>query len=400
MSTEPPIMKMHQYYVEKKFNPTYAALSSHELVLSYLHKRRHLLQHRLFMPAGLFRDQSVLEFGPAGGENALVWAMLGAEVYLVEPVPAFHDTIRRYFSVNHQENKLKMLLPATLEAFTVDRLYDVVVAEGFIYTTGPASDWTRKLSSCVKNEGFVLLSICEMGGFLIELFQSRICRLVSGHLQMDEVETANMILGPKWRALEHSRSFDSWARDVLYHPCVNSDVLNHSGDIIAMMAELGMGLYSAWPSLGLSRDVTWIRQMTSRPEKVRQSQQAALHLLPSLMLGHTVAIDESVPLEHYSELLRSLREELKAISDWSYPFTAAYVHTIIAKHRRCEQLLDRVVINYPHSMLARLMREISQCLEVMIHAPGNVAQYFNPAQVLGSVWGSPNQYLVFQRTEA
>lgn len=241
------------------------------------------------------------------------------------------------------------------------------------------------------------MSMCETAGFLIEMLQSRVCRIASSRGNIDRIETARTILGPKWSGTSHSRSFESWANDVLYNPYVDCRWLNHSGDIVRLMYESGFDLYSAWPMLRRSYDVGWVRQTPTRSEKMAEHRTAALELIPSLMLGQAVPVATSIDARLAQQLLAEVQATLQALSDLTDTAGHTEIERVVERHRQCEAILEQVVADYKDSTLAQLMAEIYHCLESLDDPPERLADYFGPKTVLGRVWGSPNQYLVFQR---
>jgi len=390
---------MYRYYRERDFNPTYANLEDTERFKAYFRERSGVFQEKLYLPIRLFKNAEVLEFGPAGGENALILAMWGAKLHLVEPVESFHPTIRNYFSQYKQSHRLKLLSPLTFSDFASDKRFDVVLAEGFIHTTGPAREWTSRLVEFSSDHGLIIFNISELAGYLIEIFQTRLCRVASGRHNLDELETARIILGPKWQQISHSRSFRSWVDDLVNNPFVDYPYLNHCGDVIQLMHQQGFDLYSSWPSLRPPSDVRWIRCEMSREEKLEELQAVALQLVPSMILGEPVPIRQPENTTLLQELVSVLREELKSISDMTKDASDDDRARVLEAHENTVGVLRNVVEDYPSSRLSRLMQEMHQSVESCFEPPDRIAEFFGSGTVLGSTWGSPNQYLVFQRAD-
>ena len=388
---------MHRYYIEQNFNPTYARLDSVEKLKQFMVRRCDMLQNKLNLPMRMFAGLDILEFGCAGGENALTAAMLGANVYLVEPVEAFHATIRDYFERYGQADRLELVSGSTLSDFISEKLFDMVLAEGFVYTTGPAVRWTGQLAGFCSDAGFVMMSICQTAGFLIEMLQSRVCRIAGATHNADKIDTAEVILGDKWRSIYHSRTFESWANDVLYNPYVDYASLNHSGDIVELMHRQGFDLYSAWPGLRRQFDVTWIKRLTSRDDRLCEHKLAAMQLLPSLIIGEPTAIRQPADSEMLEQLLVAIGAELQAMSDLDDQPGSEHLARLAENHQRCTAILAEVVADYEDTPLSHLMTEIADCLSSLGEPPAHLARLFKPDRLLGRAWGSPNQYLIFAR---
>ncbi|MBN2210039.1 MAG: methyltransferase domain-containing protein [Sedimentisphaerales bacterium] len=387
---------MFRYYVAENFNPTYARLENADRLSDFMAQRLFMLQNRLHLPLQMWADRSVLEFGPAAGENALVNALLGAYIYLVEPVEAFHEKIRDYFTTWGQDHRLKQLTASTFNEFQTDKRFTMVIAEGFVYTTGPAEQWTRRLASFCNEQGFILVSFPVISGFLIEMLQSRICRMAAERYNLDKFQAADLILGAKWQSIPHSRSFESWANDVLFHPFIRHESLNHPDDIIKLMYNAGLDLYASWPLLAKPYDVTWIRKTPSRENLCNDYAAAALALQPSLLLGQPVPVKSDITSTILPSLRDVLEKELRAL-DALNANDETTLEKVLDVHGRSCELLTNIVTGYNESPLAKMMHEVEMCLRHAKESPEKISSYFHPGQLLGDLWGSPNFYMVFHR---
>ena len=72
--------------------------------------------------------EKLLEFGPNKGEHALIFAMLGSTVTLVEPNKLMHKGIKHNFK-NMAYLTNDAIHNTTLEKFETDRKFDIVWAE-------------------------------------------------------------------------------------------------------------------------------------------------------------------------------------------------------------------------------------------------------------------------------
>src|SRR6185312_15035919 len=81
--------------------------------------------------------------GPDSGENAMVFAGWGARMTLAEPNRLAHDRIQAYFARFDVANHLRELVLSDVEGFLSDRRFDIIDAEGFIYTIQPSETWLR-----------------------------------------------------------------------------------------------------------------------------------------------------------------------------------------------------------------------------------------------------------------
>ena len=121
------------------------------------------------LPRTAFAGKDVLEFGPDSGENALAFASWGARLTLVEPNERAHAAIRTYFEQFGMLSALAGITNAHVLDYRDDARYDVVVAEGFIYTVQPTRTWLAAFRRLLRDDGIFLVTYYERLGALVEL---------------------------------------------------------------------------------------------------------------------------------------------------------------------------------------------------------------------------------------
>src|SRR5438309_10406560 len=88
------------YYQNHKFNPVLIRVEDPGVWDNHFAKRRNLYERHLGLPLSLLRGARVLEFGPNSGENALVPALFGSRLTLVEPndqvLPRLHQLFDKF----------------------------------------------------------------------------------------------------------------------------------------------------------------------------------------------------------------------------------------------------------------------------------------------------------------
>ena len=77
-----------------------------------------MIEQHLKLPSSWFEGKKLLEFGPNKGEHALIFAMLGSTVTLVEPNKLMHKGIKHNFQKYGLSHKLDAIHNTTLEKFT------------------------------------------------------------------------------------------------------------------------------------------------------------------------------------------------------------------------------------------------------------------------------------------
>ena len=263
--------KLFNYYERQNILPTFANFKSPGELEAYAKARRELFSDKLVLPPRLFRDAEVLEFGPDSGENALVFARWGANMTLAEPNRQAHGRIQAYFSHFGQTARLRELASSDVEGFGSDRLFDVVDAEGFIYTIQPSATWLSIFHRLLNPDGYAIVSYYERYGGFFELALKAIHAAGKALSGRPALETAKLLYEAKWNSIPHTRSFESWLMDVLENPFVRRRYFLDAAELCTAAHGLGFDIHSAWPSYHDSVDVYWHRKVLSGDEKLRRS---------------------------------------------------------------------------------------------------------------------------------
>lgn len=267
--------KLFNYYERQDVLPTFGDFKSAAELAAYAEQRRELFSDKLLLPPRSFRNAEVLEFGPDSGENALVFAGWGANMTLAEPNRHAHPKIEAYFAHFGRAERLRELALSDVEGFRSDRRFDIIDAEGFIYTVQPSERWLGIFHGLLNSDGYAVVSYYERYGGFLELALKAIHtagKALTGH---PALETAKLLFEAKWNSIPHTRSFESWLMDVLENPFVRHRYFLDAGSLCAAAHEQGFDLHSAWPVYRDSLDLYWHKRVLSGDEKLRR---AARHL--------------------------------------------------------------------------------------------------------------------------
>ncbi len=238
---------LHEYYKDKDFKPTFTGFTTDAQLDRYEIGRRAVFRDLLHLPPSVFEGARVCEFGPDTGENALVFARWGAQMTLVEPHAAAWDEIRAHFKRYGLTDKLEAIVGETIEDFQSEKKFDVIVAEGFIYTVQPSELWLKKFASLLVPGGLAVASYLDRAGCLFELLWT-LCYTRYQELAGEKgIDAAWSIFEPKWNSIPHTRPFESWVRDVLENPYVRLKYLIDPAELSSAAFNLGLSMYSSWP---------------------------------------------------------------------------------------------------------------------------------------------------------
>lgn len=390
-------LTLYQYYQEKRFNPVYAGLYTEEDLVEYERKRRRLFEYNLRLPARSFKDASLLEFGPASGENSLVFARWGAKLHMVEPVREFIETLKAYFKMHGLENYVKMITQETFEDFYTDSRYDFVVAEGFIFQVGSPDYWIPALLSFGKKDCYMIFNHSETEGFLIELLQAKCLQALAQSYNGNVVLLAQELYGKKWKSVPHVRKFEAWVNDNLLSPLVKSSNLNTFIDLYGRMVENDMMLWSSWPSVLTHTDISWVKKQYDPKRIIQKTKEAFLRLIPSLIIGTKIGVTDRILDEGYT-ILDTLHAELDALAVPAQELRAVQIEKLREHHHAVETYFTRCVRDYRATSLCRLWAQIDTCFKALsTQNRAKITALFNTNGPLAMYWGCPNFYSVWHR---
>jgi len=263
--------KLFNYYERQDVLPTFGNFKSSTELEAYASQRRELFSDKLVLSPRLFRDADVLEFGPDSGENALVFAGWGANMTLAEPNRHAHPKIEAYFAHFGLTQRLRELALADVEGFSSNRRFDIIDAEGFIYTVQPSEKWLDIFHRLLNPDGYAVVSYYERYGGFFELALKAIHaagKALSGRAALD---TAKMLFEAKWDSIPHTRSFESWLMDVLENPFVRYRYFLDAAALCTAAHGQGFDIHSAWPAYRDSLDIYWHKKVLSGDDKLHRA---------------------------------------------------------------------------------------------------------------------------------
>jgi len=258
------------YYRENRFNPVLIPVEQEAVWVAHYTKRRNLYERHLRLPPSLLRDRRVLEFGPNSGENALVLALHGARLTLVEPneqvIPRLYELFDR-FGVRDQ---LESVRCSGISAFESNEQFDLVIAEGFLYTLPDRDDLLRRLTRLVAPGMFGIVSSNDLHGGLIELLRRavlyRVCRLsgVADEHSPEGLALARQLYLSDFGRLNSSRTFEAWWKDTLVNPFYATECLWSFPTLFGIMDETECRVHGCSPDWLTVDHHDWYKNVSTR----------------------------------------------------------------------------------------------------------------------------------------
>ncbi len=392
---------LYGYYLQQNVLPTVGHWQGEAELLAHEHHRRALFTTKLHLPPQVFRTAKLLEFGPDAGENSLVFALWGAKCTLAEPNTKAHQTIRNYFEKFNQQDNLEELRPEDVLQYPVPQndaeRFDIVDAEGFIYTILPQTTWLEKCSQLTRPGGFLIVFNCEAYGSFMELMLKVILARYRSLTSTEPLPAAKKLFQTKWDSIPHKRRIESWTMDVLMNPFVRMKYFVEPKRMCDEAEQAGWNLYSSWPNYADMLDIHWFKHERSREETARLRAD----FLERSRLSHMF-----VRKHFLARPQPGLEQDLWDLLTLTDSLVDNYVADAAA---RCSQHLDRIeqllqssdVISADADRKASLetVQSYKTLFPLLTAGTSEEIEIFcNTDAGFIKSWGTPSHFTVFQKT--
>lgn len=392
---------LSDYYGSIGLNPVGHDIADAARLRAHEAKRRNLLEQHLRLPGLCWRGARVIEFGPGSGENAAFLARAGARLTFVEPLDYLAGELRRKFAELGVSRSIEAVHLDVLESFRSNDRYDIVFAEGFVHFLDDPLAGIRKLSSFVADGGFLVISVVHPGGTFIEFVKRAYLELAASALGRTSPEgrfaLARAFFEPEFKKINHSRGFESWAKDCVLNPLYRP---KHFVDMPEALAALPAGfiLYASWPNYRDADDLVWHKNLVT-PEQLRaKAVQGYLSRAPHFI--HSIP-RPSGRLEAFDP--KEGRAFLKALDSCYAVMDRAIESRARAPepYRKGLALLRRELARTGRSTEA--LRVVDEALRLFSDASKArderaLVAGWRRRRLLRELWGSPGHYFVFQKT--
>lgn len=184
-------------------------------------ERRHALYRHLGLPPGIFRNASVLEFGPGSGHNAAVTGRLGPTRYLLVDgnPPSLASTeklLQQYCPGLNFE-----LRQSSIANFKSDERFDVVLCEAVIPTQKNPPAFLRHVARFVRPGGVLVFTCMDSLSLLPEMLRRWLAWELVRDIPDFDAKVARLVdfFRPDLAALPGmSRRPEDWVIDQILHP--------------------------------------------------------------------------------------------------------------------------------------------------------------------------------------
>ncbi len=398
-----PADGLHEYYKQQTVLPTFAAFPDEAALAEYARKRA-ILMDKLHLPVRVFDGAEVVEFGPDSGENSLVFARWGARLTLVEPNPNAWPKIGAYFDRFGLQDRLRSLERVSVQQYTPpDARFDLVDAEGFIYTVRPEQTWIDLFHRILKPGGVAILSYQERSGsffeFLMKVVQAQHRRLAG----VSPVDSARTLFQAKWDSVPHTRKFESWVMDVLENPYVRRAYAFDADEFYCRMADAGLPVYGSWPGYTDPLRVHWHKQEIPRDQRIAHDRRHIARSRLSFVFGSKAYLCTSSDsaLDGAVKHVQAAIESFDALVDGFDPTVLDRALAAVAGLREVlatgPVLIDAVA---DRPMPAAALDSADAVLRLCAAGdPAALAGFCNTDRAFIGAWGQPAHIVTLRRDE-
>lgn len=392
--------KLFQYYERQELLPTFGNFKGPGDLERYAEGRRKFFRDKLLLPLRTFRDADLLEFGPDSGENALVFGQWGANLTLVEPNSKAVGQIRRYFEQFDLAARLRELVSADVAGFRSEQKFDVIDAEGFIYTIHPTESWLSIFAALMRPDGYGVVSYYERYGGLFELTLKAIHAAVKVLSGKPSEESAGLVFKTKWDSIPHTRAFASWVMDVMENPFVRLKYFLDATELVRQIHAQGFAMHSSWPTYADPLMIVWHKSEIADEILVEKSVRHLERSRLSFAAGRKLYLaGDAETVDRIAGGLERLVVDVDALIE--DPFGARLTPFIDGLGALARQIQETPVVADNSSAVAAYRDTLVAVQRIFTlirdkDLPGLIALTSSDPAFIAE-WGMPNHFLVMRR---
>jgi len=384
------------YYQQNRFNPVPIAVEDQGTWKSHFGKRRNLYERHLGIPLSLLSGRSVLEFGCNSGENALVLASVGANLTLVEPNEQVLPRLKALFKNFGLEKRIVALVQETMESFEFKKLYDVVLAEGFLYMLPNRDQMVQEISRSMRSGGLAVISFGDRYGCLLEMTKRmilwRACQLgkIDDVHSQASLELARRLYGEDFAKLNASRPFEVWWKDALVNPFVRSATRWGYPELLALVERAGCEFYSSSPKWTSIDHFTWYKNVPDRKTRHQGILDNWSRIFPFFLTGLPPSSGRIEPAT--SEVIDSVAELTAQILRYTTTLNSSIDSVVYPSvlDECFDESKDFRLLHFNREMKSLYKTARSCQLDDLISA-------YHDTKYVRNLWGAPYHYICFSK---
>jgi SAM-dependent methyltransferase len=358
---------------------------------TYAAVRRSLYERHLHVPLGLLSGHEVLDLGCGTGDSALVLALLGARLTLVDADPRVFDPLDLAFASHGVSDRITERVVARAEDYRPQRRFSLAMAEGYLFTCKGRERILRTMLGALEPDGLMSVSFPDELGSFMEFLKKAAFLRACALRGIDDLfgdaaeETGRALLGRSHALLPNLRPFRVWLHDCICSPFL---VLRYCWSAPAIMAATmadGAAYYSSSPSILEVDRLGWYKQVVDVGEWNARARAGYAERAADFVFGVPVRFDKAAAAARFAADARTL---LEAMSAWfeaplrPFPKPKAAWFSALARSD-LPRPTQRALEAYFSAFTARTWPDFRRALR--------------GAQRVFDLWGKSYHYLVLRR---
>lgn len=385
------------FYRHHRFNPVPIDLSDQSKWDLHFRRRCNLYERHLRIPISLLKGLSVLEFGCNSGENALVLAAVGSDLTLVEPNAQVLPRLKSLFKKFGLEKQIKELINKEMQGFRSAKRYDLVIAEGFLFTLPNRDKMIKKIAGLLSPGKFGVVSFNDRYGGLIEVTKRMILWRAYQLARIDDVygkealELAQRLYRQDFSRLNASRSFDIWWKDTMVNPFYFSEYLWSYPEILPLLERSGCEFYSSSPVWDSLDRYKWHKDVSVNYNRHKQLLDDWSKNFSFFLTGLSSPIKKTMPA--IPGVVMSVSRFIRQASQYSTGVDQSMNRVIYPSP------LDDYFKKCKDSKISGFNRELKKICEVAKSGSLNdLINTYHNTRYFRNLWGNPYHYICFKKS--
>lgn len=390
-------MKQFKYYQKQQLQPSQSSIEDESALKRHHDIRKNLYQHLLFLPLNLLKGKDILEVGCGTGESALILALYGARLTLVDANPDVDHRLNDLFKRYGVASTIRRKTFCNFDEYEDDQIFTLVTAEGFLSTLTNRDAMLRKLCSLIKPGGFCTISFPERFGSFLEFVKKSIMWRA---FQLDGIKDvysqsalniARQLFEKSYEKLPNSRKFDVWWKDCMVSPFLTHQDCWSYDEILELLYEEKCSFYSSSPRIYEPPFLRWYKNIQSSDERKAAVLRSYAVRKYDFIFGETVNVSPNAP--SLNELAIAINRVLVMLSDY---FQTLNESVPVINFRAIAMLFKEIGVEHDSIReLVDLFNLLSQTQSIK-----ELVEGYAFLRCINSSWGNSYHYLCFNKDSA